>query len=200
MFEKVTSSDFLRGEHEVLRFWREADSFKSCGPKMPANHGGVSSTGPITANNPMGVHHAWGRTLQGRLPSLLRHDAATPALSERLRLPGALGRSRSRTRAQDHDETGNRRLRHRQIRQCVQTPRAAICGTADRAVDPPGLLDGLGRSGHAAKTCRTVGTDQTVSDHDPVRENGDRSKSSTRGEARLCRMGRQLFHVLDREQ
>ncbi len=26
------------------------------------NRSGVSSTAPITANNPMGVHHAWGRT------------------------------------------------------------------------------------------------------------------------------------------
>jgi len=51
-------------EAEVLAFWRAHDIFN----KLRAqNRGGPRFSfldGPITANNPMGVHHAWGRTLK----------------------------------------------------------------------------------------------------------------------------------------
>jgi len=62
MFEKVASADFVRGEHEVLAFWKQAAIFD----KLRARNAGKPPwsflDGPITANNPMGVHHAWGRT------------------------------------------------------------------------------------------------------------------------------------------
>ena len=61
-FVKVVEAEFLRGEHEVLRFWDERDIF---GKLREQNRGGEPWSfldGPITANNPMGVHHAWGRT------------------------------------------------------------------------------------------------------------------------------------------
>ena len=51
--------------------------------------------GPITANNPMGVHHA-GADAQGRLPALQGVARLRPAVPERLRLPGALGGGRGR--------------------------------------------------------------------------------------------------------
>ncbi|MFC1936171.1 isoleucine--tRNA ligase [Chloroflexota bacterium] len=54
--------DFIEQEHEVLKFWKESDAFE----KMRALHRGKPKwsfiDGPITANNPMGVHHGWGRT------------------------------------------------------------------------------------------------------------------------------------------
>jgi isoleucyl-tRNA synthetase len=62
MFEKVTSSDFIRGEHEVLRFWRQASIFRKLRAKNAGKPRWSFIDGPITANNPMGVHHAWGRT------------------------------------------------------------------------------------------------------------------------------------------
>jgi isoleucyl-tRNA synthetase len=62
-FEKVsTDADFIRGEHEVLEFWDSRHIFQ----KLRAQNRGKPAwsflDGPITANNPMGVHHAWGRT------------------------------------------------------------------------------------------------------------------------------------------
>ncbi|WP_437201908.1 class I tRNA ligase family protein [Planctomicrobium sp. SH664] len=62
MFQKVDQAQFLDGEHEVLRFWREQDIFRKL--QRQNSHGPRWSflDGPITANNPMGVHHAWGRT------------------------------------------------------------------------------------------------------------------------------------------
>ncbi len=49
-------------ELEVLRFWRDIRAFEK---RRERNRGGPTWSfidGPITANNPMGVHHAWGRT------------------------------------------------------------------------------------------------------------------------------------------
>jgi len=51
-------------ERGVLAWWDESDIFQ----KLRAQNAGGPSwsfiDGPITANNPMGVHHAWGRTLK----------------------------------------------------------------------------------------------------------------------------------------
>lgn len=62
-FEKVeTSVDFPSLERQILKFWDENGIFE----KRKALNAGKPRwsflDGPITANNPMGVHHAWGRT------------------------------------------------------------------------------------------------------------------------------------------
>ena len=63
MFSKVSEPDFVRGEHEVLRFWRDQAIFARLREKNALSPKQWSFLdGPITANNPMGVHHAWGRT------------------------------------------------------------------------------------------------------------------------------------------
>jgi isoleucyl-tRNA synthetase len=63
MFRPVTSKpDFVAQEHEILALWRERRTFARL---RAQNAGGPKWSfldGPITANNPMGVHHAWGRT------------------------------------------------------------------------------------------------------------------------------------------
>jgi len=62
MFQKVGDPSFVAGEHQVLTFWTEQGIFRKL---QQQNHGGPRWSfldGPITANNPMGVHHAWGRT------------------------------------------------------------------------------------------------------------------------------------------
>jgi isoleucyl-tRNA synthetase len=62
-FEKVEQSvDFPALENEVLAYWERIGAFEALRAK---NRGGPRWSfldGPITANNPMGVHHAWGRT------------------------------------------------------------------------------------------------------------------------------------------
>ncbi len=66
-FKDVSNKvDFVALEREVLAFWREIDAFnelRRLRAATEADHGIFSFIdGPITANNPMGVHHAWGRT------------------------------------------------------------------------------------------------------------------------------------------
>jgi isoleucyl-tRNA synthetase len=69
--------DFPAQEREILKFWKETRSFE----KMVALHKGQPRwsfiDGPITANNPMGVHHGWGRTYKDamlRFRSMQGHE------------------------------------------------------------------------------------------------------------------------------
>ncbi|MFQ6095227.1 MAG: isoleucine--tRNA ligase [Candidatus Bathyarchaeia archaeon] len=63
MFKEVSSTlDFPKLEHRILKFWKETDAFKK---RVALNRGKSRWSfmdGPITANNPMMLHHAWGRT------------------------------------------------------------------------------------------------------------------------------------------
>ena len=64
-FKDISSQvDFIKLEHSVLKFWEEEDIFKKLVKKNEGNEPWSFLDGPITANNPMGVHHAWGRTLK----------------------------------------------------------------------------------------------------------------------------------------
>jgi len=54
--------DFPSMEHEILRFWEERRIFQQLVDRNRGNDRFSFIDGPITANNPMGVHHAWGRT------------------------------------------------------------------------------------------------------------------------------------------
>jgi isoleucyl-tRNA synthetase len=62
MFRKVDEARFIEGEHEILRLWQERSVFQSLLKKNCGLPKWSFLDGPITANNPMGVHHAWGRT------------------------------------------------------------------------------------------------------------------------------------------
>jgi len=49
-------------EKEVLDFWKKNKIFEKLRKKNKNGKKWRFLDGPITANNPMGVHHAWGRT------------------------------------------------------------------------------------------------------------------------------------------
>lgn len=56
--------DFVKMEHEIMKFWEDNKSFKKLNEKNRNNKPYRFLDGPITANNPMGIHHAWGRTIK----------------------------------------------------------------------------------------------------------------------------------------
>ena len=56
--------DFVKNEHEILDYWAKENTFKKLVSKNQKGPKWSFLDGPITANNPMGVHHAWGRTLK----------------------------------------------------------------------------------------------------------------------------------------
>jgi isoleucyl-tRNA synthetase len=51
-------------EREVLQRWEEERTFERLREQNRGNPRWSFIDGPITANNPMGVHHAWGRALK----------------------------------------------------------------------------------------------------------------------------------------
>ena len=63
MMKEVPSKvDFIAQEHDVLEFWEREDIFNRLREQNRGHEHWSFLDGPITANNPMGVHHAWGRT------------------------------------------------------------------------------------------------------------------------------------------
>ena len=56
--------DFPGIEREMLRFWEEKRIFQKLREQNANGPHWSFLDGPITANNPMGVHHAWGRSLK----------------------------------------------------------------------------------------------------------------------------------------
>ena len=77
-FEPVAKQpDHIALEHRVLERWERERTFETLRDR---NRGGPPFSfidGPITANNPMGVHHGWGRTLKDiwqRYHAMLGHD------------------------------------------------------------------------------------------------------------------------------
>ena len=62
MLKKVnTRADFVTIEKNILDFWKQHKSFEKLVEKNKGKPRWSFLDGPITANNPMGVHHAWGR-------------------------------------------------------------------------------------------------------------------------------------------
>jgi isoleucyl-tRNA synthetase len=54
--------DFIELEHSIMKFWEENQCFRKLKVKNKDKKPFRFLDGPITANNPMGIHHAWGRT------------------------------------------------------------------------------------------------------------------------------------------
>ena len=65
MFGPVEKNfDLIAFEHEVLSFWEKIHAFEKLRQKNLGKPKWSFLDGPITANNPMTVAHAWGRTLK----------------------------------------------------------------------------------------------------------------------------------------
>jgi isoleucyl-tRNA synthetase len=65
MFEPLPDKpDHPALEREVLERWERDRTFERLRERNAGNPRWSFIDGPITANNPMGVHHAWGRTLK----------------------------------------------------------------------------------------------------------------------------------------
>ena len=64
MAETEKSNRFINMEHEILDFWEQNQCFEKRKEKNAGHEMFRFIDGPITANNPMGIHHAWGRSLK----------------------------------------------------------------------------------------------------------------------------------------
>lgn len=64
MIKENATPDFVALEKNMLKFWEDNKCFEKLVAQNKDNEPFRFLDGPITANNPMGVHHAWGRTLK----------------------------------------------------------------------------------------------------------------------------------------
>ena len=78
MFQQVNSTcDHIEIEHRIGRWWLDNQAFEKLRRQNAGHQPWSFLDGPITANNPMGVHHAWGRTLKDcyqRYHAMLGHE------------------------------------------------------------------------------------------------------------------------------
>src|ERR671920_1648686 len=78
MFQPVsTRPDLVAREHDILRQWQERRTFARLRAQLAGKPRWSFLDGPITANNPMAVHHAWGRAykdLYQRFHAMLGED------------------------------------------------------------------------------------------------------------------------------
>jgi isoleucyl-tRNA synthetase len=132
-------------EREILAWWDAQGSFDRL---REQNRGGDRWSfidGPITANNPMGVHHAWGRTLKDvfqRYKALRGFDQRyqngfdCQGLWVEVEVEKSLGLNSKR----DIEE-----LRARGVRRALQGARGRVRGGDHGAVEAPRHVDGLGQ-------------------------------------------------------
>ncbi|HST05138.1 MAG TPA: isoleucine--tRNA ligase [Chloroflexia bacterium] len=78
MFKAVDNKiDFPKMEHRILGYWEDTDAFRKLVEQNRGNEKWSFIDGPITANNPMGLHHGWGRTFKDmfqRYHAMKGHD------------------------------------------------------------------------------------------------------------------------------
>lgn len=57
-------NNLIKNEHDILTFWEENSCFDKLREKNKDGKPFRFLDGPITANNSMGIHHAWGRSIK----------------------------------------------------------------------------------------------------------------------------------------
>ena len=145
MFKPVDSScDHIAMEHDILKFWQDSRAFDKLREKNAGKEPWSFLDGPITANNPMGVHHAWGRTLKD---CYNRYHAM---LGRELRYQNGFDCQGLWVEVEVEKEMGygakadiERAGMETFINQC-KARAEKYSGDTDRTVDSAGLLDGLG--------------------------------------------------------
>src|SRR5262245_37824600 len=82
LFAKVeTQVDLTALEREILQFWKESNAFDKLRAKNRGKKSWSFLAAPRTANNTIGVHHAWGRTYKDafkRYFAMTGHDQRFP--------------------------------------------------------------------------------------------------------------------------
>ena len=202
MFRPVSSKpDLVAQEHEILAQWAERRTFARLRGQNAGRRTLELPRRPDHGQQPDGRPSRLGPDLQGRLPALPGDARPRPALPERVRLPGPVGRGQRRARSGLHQQARHRGLRDRRVRQPVQAARADLRRAPDRAVDPARDVDGLERSRRAAPAARPArrGPGRDGDDRGPGRP-GDRHGRDARRPARHARGRRLVLHVQQREQ
>lgn len=80
--EEEGKLDLPKLEHDILGFWFKSGAFQKRRDMNAGKRRWSFMDGPITANNPMWVHHAWGRTYKDVDPEIPSYERLRPKISE----------------------------------------------------------------------------------------------------------------------
>ena len=80
---------FVELEHEVMELWDKEKFYEKLVEKNKGKKMFRFLDGPITANNPMGIHHAWGRSTKD---TFIRWDSDSPYMTGGLSLDTKKGK------------------------------------------------------------------------------------------------------------
>ena len=137
--------DFPKMEHRILGYWEDTDAFRKLVEKNRGKEKWSFIDGPITANNPMGVHHGWGRTFKDmfqRYHAMKGYDLRyqngfdCQGLWVEVEVEKELGfNSKREIEAYGLDR----------FAQCVPGARTEVRRHHNAAVETPGPVDGLGK-------------------------------------------------------
>ena len=201
-FKEVPNKvDFPEQERQLLKFWKETQAFEKREHLHRHDPHWSFIDGPITANNPMGVHHGWGRTykdlflrFQTMRGQKLRYQNGFDC--QGLWVEVEVEKEMGFTTKKDIEEFG--------LEQFVRKCKARVLRyrrRTNRAIHPIGLLDGLERSRSTALVSRpNVGRPRPGDHRSGTRWSYHRHRRADRRSPGSARAGRQLFHLLQRKQ
>ena len=203
MFRPVSSKpDLVAAEHEILALWRERKTFARLRAQNAGNERWSFLDGPITANNPMGVHHAWGRAYKDlfqRFHAMLGQDQRyqNGFDCQGLWVEVNVERDLGFTSKRDIEDYG--------IAEFVSLCKQRVLTYAARQTEQSIRL-GMWMDWNDPNELRRLrdllaeNPAQTVTTHEHRRQTRDGHGRDDRRAARHARDGRQLLHVLQREQ
>ena len=203
MFRPVSSKpDLVAQEHEILDLWRERRTFARLRAQNAGGPRWSFLDGPITANNPMGVHHAWGRAykdLYQRFHAMLGEDQRyqNGFDCQGLWVEVNVERDLGFTSKRDIEAYGIA-----EFVTPVQAARPDLRRPPDRAVDPAracGWTGTIRTSCAGCATCSARTRPRSTTDRGPGRP-GHRHRRDARRAARDAGRRRHLLHVQQREQ
>ena len=134
----------------AAEFWKENHAFQKLRELHKDDPHWSFIDGPITANNPMGVHHGWGRTYKDLFQRFRAMRGRELRYQNGFDCQGLWVEVEVEKEMGFTIQEGHRGLWPGAVRAQVQGARAALRRRANRAIHPPGLLDGLERPGPAA--------------------------------------------------
>ena len=193
--------DLVAQEHEILRQWAERRTFARLRAQNAGGPRWSFLDGPITANNPMGVHHAWGRAykdLYQRFHAMLGEDQRYQNGFDCQGLWVEVNVER------DLGFTSKRDIEAYGIAEFVTLCKQRVLTYAARQTEQSirlGMWMDWNDPDELRRLRDLLGADPAPGRHDPgARRPRDRHRRDARRAARDARRRRQLLHVQQREQ
>ena len=136
--------DHVALEHATLERWERERTFETLRDRNRGSEPFSFIDGPITANNPMGVHHGWGRTLKDIWQRYAAMRGCDLLYQNGFDCQGLWVEVGRREGARSQLQARDRGVRPRPLRPRLPRPGRALLRPAHRALEAARPVDGLG--------------------------------------------------------